>query len=70
MHAISRAMAWMWVDSIKAVRTVHAHLHLSLRRETPETDWGYERETEGRAIDSRPRDLCDHTSSLRARGKE
>ena len=37
----------------KAVRIVHAHLQLSQRRETPETDWGdaIEREMEGVGIE-------------------
>ena len=31
----------------KAVRGVHAHLHLSQRQETPETDWGDARDGGG-----------------------
>ena len=40
MKAESPAIAWIRVDSFKALRGVHAHLHLSQRQETPETDWG------------------------------
>ena len=32
LHATSHGIAWMRIDSIRAVRTVHAHLHLLQRR--------------------------------------